>query len=320
MQKEYSFPTVSGKAEEGLLDVETTRLAHLIDAYTQHDGTFSQRIPGLHVSRYSRVNVDYVKTFDSPSLLIVAQGKKIVTVGQEVYQFGRSQMLMFPVALPLAVKTIQASPSEPFLSVKLGLDSHRIAELMWKVYPQGVPASRNWSAGYIIGVDVGMVQAMTKLLEYQSNPDDAKLLAPLVVDEILIRVLRSPIGVHVAEICLADSGMQRVAGTIAWLRNHFSQQMKVADLAEMAFMSESSFHEQFKAVTSMSPLQYQKALRLHEARRLMVSNSMDATTACRLVGYVSSSQFSRDYKRFFGSPPSRDIAGLRQQLLDQSNK
>jgi len=319
MQKEHSSPTMSGNAAEELLYSETTRLASLIGACTPHDGTFSQRFPGLHVSRYSRVNVDYVKTFDSPSLLIVAQGKKIVTVGQDVYRFGRAQMLMFPVALPLAVKTIQASPSEPFLSVKLALDTRRIAELVRKVYPQGVPAIRNWSPGYIVGIDVGMVQAMIKLLAYQSNPDDARLLAPLVVDEILIRVLRSSIGARVAEICLADSGMQRVAGTIDWLRNHFSQQMKVADLAEMAFMSESSFHEHFKAVTSMSPLQYQKALRLHEARRLMISQSMDATAASRMVGYVSSSQFSRDYKRFFGNPPSRDIAGLRQPIANPTD-
>ncbi|SFB52314.1 AraC-type DNA-binding protein [Cohnella sp. OV330] len=319
MQDKTSYPTASGNAEERSLNVETTRLARLIDTYTPHDGTFGQRIPGLHLNRYSRVNVDDVKTFDSPSLLVVAQGRKTVTVGQDVYQFGRSHMLMFPIALPIAVKTTQASPSEPFLSVKLSIDPHRVAELVRIVYPQGLPAGRNWSAGYVIGADLGMLQAVTKLLDYLSNPSEAELLAPLVMDEILIRVLRSPIGVHVAEICFVDSDMQRVAGTIAWLRNHFTEQMKIAELAEMAFMSESSFHERFKAVTSMSPLQYQKALRLHEARRLMVSKSMDATTACRLVGYVSASQFSRDYSRFFGSPPSRDVSGLRQQILNPSS-
>ncbi|MFB5269779.1 helix-turn-helix domain-containing protein [Paenibacillus enshidis] len=116
----------------------------------------------------------------------------------------------------------------------------------------------------------------------------------------------------------ADSGVQRVAKAIAWLRNNFVQQMKVADLADLVHLSVSSFNEHFKSVTSMSPLQYQKALRLHEARRLMLSASMDATTACRLVGYVSTSQFSRDYSRFFGSPPSKDIARWRQlaQMLD----
>jgi len=312
MLNENSLPLAQGNADESL-DAEIGRLARLIHTYTPHDGTFSQRIPGLHVCRYSRVNVDCVRTFDSPSLLIVAQGAKVITVGQEVYQFGRAHMLMFPVALPIAVKTTHASYSEPFLSVKLNLDPQRIAELALKVYPQGLPIVRNWSAGYVINADLGMVKAVTRLVECLSNPSDAELLAPLVMDEILIRVLRSPFGVHIAESCFADSVVQRVVRTIAWLRDNFSQQMKVTDLAKMVHMSESSFHEHFKAVTSMSPLQYQKALRLHEARRLMVSNSMDANTACRLVGYVSTSQFSRDYSRFFGSPPRKDVARLRQQ-------
>ncbi|GAA4830334.1 AraC family transcriptional regulator [Paenibacillus vulneris] len=312
MLNENSLPMAQGNADESL-DAEIGRLARLIHTYTPHDGTFSQRIPGLHVCRYSRVNVDCVRTFDSPSLLIVAQGAKVITVGQEVYQFGRAHMLMFPVALPIAVKTTHASYSEPFLSVKLNLDPQRIAELALKVYPQGLPIVRNWSAGYVINADLGMVKAVTRLVECLSNPSDAELLAPLVMDEILIRVLRSPFGVHIAESCFTDSVVQRVVRTIAWLRDNFSQQMKVTDLAKMVHMSESSFHEHFKAVTSMSPLQYQKALRLHEARRLMVSNSMDANTACRLVGYVSTSQFSRDYSRFFGSPPRKDVARLRQQ-------
>ncbi|MBB6637832.1 AraC family transcriptional regulator [Cohnella thailandensis] len=304
--------SASAYADESL-DAETARLARLIRTYTPHDGTFSQRIPGLHVSRYSRVNIDYVKTFDIPSLLIVAQGAKVVTVGQEVHSFGRSHMLLFPVALPIAVKTVQATHSDPYLSVKLNLDPQRIAELVLKVYPQGLPAVRNRSAGYVISADLGMLNAVTRLVECLSNPGDAELLAPLVADEILIRVLRSPIGAQVAEICFADSGMQRVVKAIAWLRDNFSQQMKVADLAELVHMSASAFHEHFKAVTSMSPLQYQKALRLHEARRLLISNSMDATAACQMVGYASASQFSRDYRSFFGSPPSKDVAEWRQQ-------
>lgn len=145
------------------------------------------------------------------------------------------------------------------------------------------------------------------------NPVDIEMLAPLVTDEILLRILRSPIGAQVVETGLAGSDVQRVAKVIAWLQNNFSQQMKVAELAELVHMSASSLHVHFKSVTSMSPLQYQKALRLHEARRLMLSSPMDAATACRLVGYVSDSQFSRDYSRFYGSPPSRDIARLRQQ-------
>lgn len=311
MLDEHAVASASGNAEKAI-EEETARLAHLIYTQTSHDGTFSQRIPGLHINRYSRIEPDCVKTFFLPSLLIVAQGAKAVTVGQEVYNVGRSHMLMFPVALPATFQTTQASPSEPFLSIGLEIDPRRIAELVLKVYPNGLPTVRQRNAGYVTNADFGIINAASRLVECLQSPGDTKLIAPLVLDEILIRVLCSRIGAHIAEMGFADSGMQRIMKAIAWLRDNFSQQMKVADLAQLVHMSESSFHEHFKSVTSISPLQYQKALRLHEARRLMVSNSMDATTACRLVGYVSDSQFSRDYNRFFGSPPRRDVASLRQ--------
>ena len=146
-----------------------------------------------------------------------------------------------------------------------------------------------------------------------TQPEDAELLAPLVIDEILIRLLRSPIGVRVAQIGLADSGVQGVAKAVSWLRANFSEPMKVEDLAELAHMSVSSFHQHFKSVTSMSPLQYQKVLRLQEARRLMLSTMMDAGAACWHVGYQSASQFSREYSRIFGNAPTKDIARLREQ-------
>jgi transcriptional regulator GlxA family with amidase domain len=146
-----------------------------------------------------------------------------------------------------------------------------------------------------------------------AQPEDAELLAPLVVDEILIRLLRSRVGGRVAQIGLAESSMHRIAKAISWLRANFTQPMKVEELAGLAHMSVSSFHLHFKSVTSMSPLQYQKILRLQEARRLMFAEMMGAATASRQVGYLSASQFSRDYSRFFGSAPARDISRLRVQ-------
>jgi AraC-like DNA-binding protein len=145
-----------------------------------------------------------------------------------------------------------------------------------------------------------------------SQPEDANLLGPLVVDEILVRLLRSPIGSRVAQIGQPKSGVQRVAEAVSWIRTHFAQPVTVDEMAASVHMSASSFHERFKAVTSMSPLQYQKVLRLHEARRLMLFQSMDASDACRRVGYLSPSQFSREYVRFFGSAPTKDIARLRE--------
>lgn len=294
------------------LNTEMTRLARLLYNHTLHDGVTSLPIPGLYIARYSGIAPDFIKTFYSPSLGIVSQGAKSITVGQETYQLNKCQMMMHPVALPVALKVTNASKSEPLLTVRLDLDPQRIAELVLKVYPHGLPPVRQWSAGYVADADVSIVNAVTRLLECMQKPGEAELLGPLIMEEILIRLLRSPIGIHVAEMGFADSGVHHVADAITWLRKNYSKQVKVAELAGLTHMSVSSFHEHFKAVTSMTPMQYQKALRLQEARRLMLSRQMDATTACRMVGYVSDSQFSRDYSSFFGASPRRDITKLRE--------
>jgi transcriptional regulator GlxA family with amidase domain len=169
------------------------------------------------------------------------------------------------------------------------------------------------SAVYVTPADASVVNAATRLMECLAHPGDSELISPLVIDEILIRLLRSPIGVRVAQMGFAESSVHRVAKAISWLRANFAQPMKVEDLAEQVHMSVSSFHEHFKSVTSMSPLHYQKVLRLQEARRLMLSTMIDAGTASQRVGYLSASQFSREYRRFFGSAPSKDMARLRQE-------
>ena len=160
---------------------------------------------------------------------------------------------------------------------------------------------------------MSIINAIIRLIELMKEPGDAELLAPRVVDEIVIRLLRSPIGARVAQLGLAESGVHGVMKAASWLRKNFSEPMKVEDLAQLANMSASSFHQHFKSVTSMSPLQYQKVLRLQEARRLMLFKVMDTGTASWQVGYQSPSQFSREYGRFFGDAPSKDIARLREQ-------
>lgn len=292
---------------------ETAGLARLIAERTPYDGTFSQAIPGLQACRFSQADIEYLKIFEWPALLIAAQGAKAVTVGETRYTLGRARLLMLPVALPIAMKAVEASYSTPFLGVKLRLDPDRIAELVLKLYPHGFPAPAKRSPGYILDADLGLINAVTRLMESLGSPGDAQWLGPLAQEEILIRVLRSPIGPLVAEIGLDDSGVRRVGQAVAWLRDNYVHPVRMAELAELVHMSESAFRRHFKAITSMSPLQYQKALRLHEARRLMLAGSMDATSACQRVGYLSSSQFSRDYSRLFGNPPIRDIAAMRQQ-------
>ena len=292
---------------------ELQRLGRLIAAYAPHDGSFPLRIPGLHAIRLSRVNRECVHAVRLPSLCIAAQGAKTIIVGQDVYEYDPTRMIVFSVALPVAGQVTQASYSEPYLALKLDLDPHKIAELVLRVFPHGLPPAQERTAVYVTPVDESVVNAATRLMECLANPGDAELLAPLVKDEILIRLLRSPIGVRVAQMGFAESSVQRIAKAISWLRENYSQPMKVDELAELVNMSISSFHEHFKSVTSMSPLQYQKVLRLQEARRLMLSTVLEAGAASQRVGYLSASQFSREYSRFFGNAPSKDIARLRQE-------
>jgi AraC-like DNA-binding protein len=291
---------------------DTARLAQLIAAYAPHDGSFDFPIPGLRANRISQENKECTYALGVSSLCIAAQGCKSVIVGDAVFVYDPSQMIVFSVDLPVAAKVMQASPSQPYLSLRLELDPRKIADLVLKVYPRGLPPAQERSAVYLTPMDANIVDAATRLMECMAHPGDSELLAPLIIDEILIRLLRSPIGVRVAQMGLAESSVHRVAKAISWLRQNYSQPIKVEDLAELVNMSASSFYEHFKSVTSLSPLQYQKVLRLQEARRLMLSTMMDAGAASQQVGYLSPSQFSREYSRFFGSAPTRDIARLRQ--------
>jgi AraC-like DNA-binding protein len=291
------------------------RLAGLISAHAPHDGRFGLGIPGLHAVRFSRTNTDLMHAVSQPTLCIVAQGAKSVMLGREVYEYDASRMLIFSVDLPVAGQVTRASHSEPYLCLRLDLDPHRIAEMVLKVYPQGLGQAQNGRGVYVCQADASVINAATRLVELAANPADAELLAPLVVDEILIRLLRSRVGGRVAQLGLAESSVHKVARAIAWLRANFTQPVKVEELAGLAHMSVSSFHQHFKSVTSMSPVHYQKVLRLQEARRLMLSEMVGAATASQRVGYLSASQFSRDYGRFFGSAPARDISRLREQGL-----
>ncbi|HWZ97063.1 MAG TPA: AraC family transcriptional regulator [Candidatus Dormibacteraeota bacterium] len=312
MRTNSKIATLRPNKVGGSNEADIAKLARCIAAYAPHDGTFDLSIPGLHVSRFSRINRECVHGLRLPCLSIIARGAKTVIVGQEVFEYDPSRMLVYSVALPVAAQVTQASYSEPYLALRLDLDPHKIAELVLKVYPQGLPPIQERSAVYITPAEESIVNAATRLMDCLAQPADVELVAPLVVDEILIRLLRSTIGVRVAQMGFAESSVHRVAKAISWLRANFSQPMKVEELAELVHMSVSSFHEHFKSVTSMSPLHYQKVLRLQEAKRLMLSAMMDASTASQRVGYLSASQFSREYSRFFGSAPTKDIARLRQ--------
>jgi AraC-like DNA-binding protein len=253
-----------------------------------------------------------VHATQGPALCIVAQGAKVVMLGREVIEYDPARLLVFAVDLPISGQVTRASSREPFLGFKLDLDRARVAELAARVFPRRVPKPSDDLGLFVGRATDAIVDAVTRLVELMSRPEDADLLGPLVVDEILIRLLRSPIGNRVAQIGQPKSGVHRVAEAVSWIREHFAQPVTVEEMAASVHMSASAFHQSFKAVTSMSPLQYQKVMRLHEARRLMLFQEMDAKDACHRVGYLSPSQFSREYRRFFGNAPTRDIARLRE--------
>ena len=294
-------------------DTDLSRLAELIRTYTPYDGSHELRLPGVYAVRASQINPVLFHTVYKPSLCIVAQGTKAVLLGSEVYEYDPSRMLVFSIDIPVASQVIQASHAKPFLGFKLNFDPHKIAELALKVFPHGLPPVQESRGVYVGQANTHIIGAVTRLLELMADPKDAELIAPLVLEEILIRLLRSPVGSRVAQIGLAESGVSRIAKAVSWVHGNFDSPMNVEALAEMVHMSASSFHQHFKVVTSMSPLQFQKVLRLQEARRLMLVSKIDATTASLRVGYLSTSQFSREYGRLFGNAPSRDIARLREQ-------
>lgn len=236
-------------------------------------------------------------------------------LGRDVLEYDSTHLLVFALDLPVSSQVTRATRKEPYLGFTLELDPARVAELAERMYPRGIPKAADNRGLYVGRPTDAIVDAVSRLLELMAHPEDADLLGPLVIDEIVIRLLRTSIGKRVAQIGQSKSGVQRVAEAASWIRSHFDQPVTVDEMAASVHMSASSFHQRFKAVTSMSPLQYQKVLRLHEARRLMLFQRMDASDACRRVGYLSASQFSREYSRFFGSAPTKDIARLRADGL-----
>jgi AraC-like DNA-binding protein len=288
------------------------RLAARLAAYALHDGAFQLRLPGAYAVRVSRMTSESSYVTLGPALCVAAQGAKVVMLGSDAVEYDPAHLLVFAVGLPVSSQVIRASQKDPYLGFVLELDPARVRELAARVCPRGVPKVSEDRGLYVGRSTDEIIGAVTRLLELVARPQDADLIGPLVVDEILIRLLQSPIGARVAQMGEPRSDVSRVAEAVGWIRAHFDQPVTVGEMAASVHMSASSFHERFKAVTTLSPLQYQKVLRLHEARRLMLFQQMDASDACHRVGYVSLSQFSREYSRFFGQAPTRDMARLRQ--------
>jgi len=286
-------------------------LARLIARHALSEGSTPLRVPGTYAIRACRTNVERTHALMRSSICLVAQGAKSVMLGETEYRYGAGQVAVFSVDVPVSARVTRASRTEPYLTLKIDLDAARVADLASKAFPRGLPRSPEDRAVTILDADAPLADAAARLLELMDHPSDAELIAPLVIDEILIRLLRSPMGIRIAQMGRAESSLDRISKAVSWLRSHYDQPVVIEDLAGLVHLSVSAFHRQFKTVTSMSPLQYQKMLRLQEARRLMLAAAMDAGDAGRRVGYLSASQFSREYGRLFGSAPTKDIQRLR---------
>ena len=295
------------------LDAQQAELAALVTRLTPLEGVHPAAIPGLTLIRANSPSMAIPSVYE-PSLCVVVQGRKRAVLADEVYIYDALNYLTVSVTLPAVGQVIEASEQRPYLCLKLELDARLIGELLLQVGRSGVPPSTDRGL-FVARTSPPLLDAVLRLTQLLQHPRDAAILAPLVVREIHYRVLTGELGHRLRELCVVDSQVNRVARAIDLLRRRFTESLRIEDLAAAAHMSESSLHHRFKAVTAMSPMQFQKQLRLHEARRLMLTEGLEAAAAAHRVGYESPSQFSREYRRLFGAPPRREIETVRSGPL-----
>ncbi|MFQ4135968.1 AraC family transcriptional regulator N-terminal domain-containing protein [Nodosilinea sp. PGN35] len=287
-------------------------LAALVAQHTdrQGDGTHPTAIGQLEFLRESSDSTA-IHGVSEPIFAIVIQGKKEVLLGEETYQYGAAQYLVVSVDLPLSGFVTEATPDQPYLGFKLNLDPVQLCDIIAQIQPQTEKKENSVRGLFVSNADVALIDCAIRLTRLLDTPQDIPFLAPIVIREIYYRLLMGEQGEAVRQIATSGSNMQRIAEVIKQIKADFTKPLRVEDLAGQANMSAASFHRHFKTVTSMSPLQYQKQLRLLEARRLMLVENADATHTAHQVGYESPSQFSREYSRMFGAPPIKDIERLR---------
>lgn len=292
-------------------DVAVMALRDGLARWTEGGEQHVTAVPGL--SLFRRIEpTEPVSGMYEPSICLVVQGAKRVLLGDDAYVYDPRHYLITSVHLPTVVQVIEASPEKPYLGLRLLLDQREIAQLMADSNlppPQQQQSRRGMATGEIT---LPLVTAFQRLLDLLADEQDIPILAPVIQREIIYRLLVGEQGARLRQIASAGSQSQRIARAIEWLKSNFDQPFRIDDLAAEARMSASTFHHHFRSMTALSPLQYQKQLRLQEARRLMLAEHLDAATAAFQVGYESPSQFSREYNRLFGAPPLRDISKLRQ--------
>jgi AraC-like DNA-binding protein len=273
-------------------------------------GTWETALAPLQVIRLDAPS-ELIHTVHKPALCLIVQGQKEIGVGDECYRYDPLTYLVVSVTLPVSGRVLVASPQSPYLCLRFDFDAAELAQVIADAPLLGVPDEPQRGL-FLEQVDVALLETMLRLVRLLDTPKDIAMLAPLALRELHYRLLRGTHGRRLYELALGDSQTRRVTQAIDWLNNHYTQPLRIEQLARVANLGSSTLHHYFKAVTAMSPLQYQKQLRLQEARRLMLGEGLDVASACYRVGYESPSQFSREYSRQFGSPPSRDGGRARR--------
>jgi AraC-like DNA-binding protein len=286
-------------------------LARLLARHAPQDGVCATPIPRVSAIRLSAPGDELIHALHPPSVCIIAQGAKRVMLRDEVYTYDASRFLVFSTDLPVSAQVVHAKFDTPYLCFRLDLDPTEVSELVMQLGTSTMPRAATARGLFLNDVSDDMLDAAIRIMRLLDAPEDAAMLAPLALRELVYRLLRSQQGERLAQVARADSHAARVLRAVAWLKSNFAEPLKVEALASECSMSASSLHHHFRALTSMSPLQYQKQLRLQEARRLLLSERMEVSRAGFSVGYESASQFSREYSRLFGVPPSKDVSRLR---------
>jgi len=310
-RKQNRTEQTSAIAEKG------AELARKIAALALVEGGNSTAIEGLLLFRRTKTTACYRATYE-PSVSVFAQGKKRVNLGGTIYLCEAGSFLLSSIDVPVESQILEASEEMPMLTMWLRLDMQMVREILSReeLPEPGISSQRRGLAGG--QATPGLLGACVRLIELLDAPEDIPFLGHLIQREIIYRILRAPQGDRLRAIATNGDLGNRTARAIAWLKANYTKPLRMEELAEVARMGVSTLHHQFRALTAMSPLQYQKQLRLQNARQHMLMDGMDATSAAYEVGYESVSQFSREYSRFFGQPPMRDVKALRTGNLPAS--
>ncbi len=290
-----------------------TQLARKIEQWIGEEHHFDTHIPGLRLSRWTEPTPPTSYT-QNPSICLIAQGSKRVLLGEDTYVYDANHFLITSVGLPITANIIEASPEKPYLGIIMELDLQEISQLIVDSelsFSQHKQAQKGIAVGEL---SLTLTDAFVRLMSLLDEPDNIKMLAPVIKREIFYRLLTTEQGRRLHQIVTSGSHSHQISKAIDWLKNNFVKPLSVGELAAYTGMSKSAFYTHFRSMTSMTPLQFQKKLRLSEARRLMLTENLDAMATTFKVGYESPSQFSREYSRMFGAPPLKDIKSLRESL------